>query len=322
MREKRLSVMGRFLATVDENRLLSRGDRVLVALSGGADSTALLELLLAAARRLGITVCVFHLNHGLRRAAAGDEAAVRRLCRERGVDLVVERADVAAHARKQRLGVEEAGRELRYRLLDEAADRLDCVRVALGHNANDNLETMLMNLVRGTGPAGLCGIPVRRGRFVRPLLDIERGDLERFLSARGTAWIEDESNRDSTFRRNRLRTEVLPVLVALNGAAVQNARRTARLLANESAYLDGLADEFACAGSRIDTLKLATYNDCLKRRIVKRLLPELDSGGVESLLEFAARAKRGRLELSGGVRCRFSRGVMEFERTEETNRNG
>ena len=318
---RQLSVAGRFFATVEENRLFARGDRVLAALSGGADSTALLELLLASARRLGITVAAFHLNHGLRRAAAGDEAAVRRLCRERGVELLVERADVRAHARRRKLGIEEAGRELRYRLLDAAAGRLGCTCIALGHNANDCLETMLLNLARGAGPAGLAGIPVRRGRFVRPLLDIERGELERFLRARGVGWVEDESNRDAAFGRNRLRHAVVPVLVSLNPAAVRNARRTARLIAEESSYLDEIAGEFECSGRRIDTRKLEGYNICLKRRILKRLLPGLDAAAVERLLEFAARKQGGRLEL-GGVRCRLSRGVLEFELTKEINRNG
>ena len=364
----KLSVPGRFFATVKEYGLLPEGASVLAAVSGGPDSVCLLDLLRLAQPRLRLRLAAFHLNHGLRDAAARDEDFVRKLCRDWGVELVVASVDVAAYAKRHRLGIEEAGRELRYKHLERVARKLKCDVVALGHTANDNLETMMLNLVRGAGPRGLAGIPIsrnsdsnrkgtetRRGgplaspspfpppqgggnrregegaavtqrcasvRFVRPLIDIERDKLEQHLRARGIEWVEDESNLDVSYRRNLLRCEVVPVLLRLNASAVTNARRAAQLLAEEGEFLDGLADAAtrdAVVSSkgrvRIDILKFKDYNNILKRRILKRVLPELDSQAVEGVLQFCNRDTGGRLTLTRGVRAHRRRGMIEFERT-------
>ena len=325
----KLSVTGRFLATVKEYGLLPEGASVLAAVSGGADSVCLLDLLRLAQPQLRLRLAAFHLNHGLRGTAGRDEAFVRTLCRGWQVELVVVRADVAGYARRHKLGIEEAGRELRYRHLERAARKLDCDLVALGHTANDNLETMLLNLVRGAGPRGLVGIPVRRGRFVRPLLDIEREQLVRHLRARGIEWVEDESNREVKYRRNLLRSEVTPVLSRLNPNAVAHARRAAQLLGEEDEFLDKLAEaatrdaaELGKGRVRIDMLKFKDYNDILKRRILKSVLPELDSRAVEGVLEFCNRDTGGRLTLTRGVRAHRRRGMIEFKRSKEILGNG
>lgn len=337
----KLSVPGRFFVTVKEHELLPAGTSVLAAVSGGADSVCLLDLLRLAQPRFKLELAAFHLNHGLRDTAVRDESYVRRLCRDWQVELVVVRADVAGYAKRHRLGIEEAGRELRYRHMERTARRLGCGVIALGHTANDNLETMLLNLARGAGPRGLAGIPVqrlsdvnhkdtktRRVRtrvvFVRPMIDIERGRLEQHLRGRGIEWVEDESNSDVNYRRNLLRREVVPVLLKLNPNAVANARRAAQLLAEEGEFLDGLAEAAArdvAALSkgrvRIDILKFKDYNGILKRRILKRVLPELDSQAVEGVLEFCNRDTGGRLTLTRGVRAHRRRGMIEFERTKE-----
>ncbi|MCX6841879.1 MAG: tRNA lysidine(34) synthetase TilS [candidate division WOR-3 bacterium] len=228
--------------------------------------------------------------------------------------------------------------------MERAAQKFECDVIALGHTANDNLETMLLNLVRGAGPRGLSGIPVQRpwgvnhkdtkaqragGRFVRPLIDIERGQIEHHLRARGIEWVEDESNADPKYRRNLLRREVVPVLAGLSEAAVANARRAAQLLAEEGQFLDGLAEAAARDVAtlspgrvRIDILKFKNYNNILKRRILKRALPELDSQAVEGVLEFCNRDTGGRLTLTRGVRAHRHRGMIEFERSKEILDNG
>lgn len=312
---------GRFLATLDRYRLIADGSRVLAAVSGGADSVALLDLLLLAARQRDWRVQAFHLNHGLRPGASSDERFVRELCRARGVPLTVSRADIGAWGRRLGLGVEEAGRELRYRRLEASARRLGCDVVALGHNADDNLETMLMNLCRGAGPRGLTGIPIRRGRFVRPLLDIGRNELREYLQARGEKWVEDTSNADLRFRRNLLRERVVPVLKQLNPGAVANARRAAELLRTEDRLLEALAANAVRAVVTsgggcilIDTVKLRSYNDCLKRRVLRMAVPELDAGAVEQILDRLASGRGGRLELAGGTGARFRKHDIEITR--------
>jgi tRNA(Ile)-lysidine synthase len=372
----KLSVPGRFFATVKEHDLLPEGSSVLAAVSGGADSVCLLDLLRLAQPKLKLRLAAFHLNHGLRESAERDEEFVRKLCMGWGIELVVTRADVAAYAKRCRVGIEEAGRELRYRHLERAGRKLKCDVVALGHTANDSLETMLLNLARGAGPRGLAGIPVQRLsevnhkgtktqsgsfrdseeaadaesrlapisggiprstrndtearggraviRFVRPLIDLERDKLEQHLRARGIEWVEDETNVEVKYRRNLVRSEVVPVLVRLNPGAVVNARRAAQLLSEEGEFLDGMAEAAARDTAvvrkgrvRIDLLKFKDYNHVLKRRILKRVLPELDSQAVEGVLEFCNRNTGGRLTLTRGVRAHRRQGMIEFERTKE-----
>jgi tRNA(Ile)-lysidine synthase len=324
MSPKQVSVVGRFLATIEKHSLIPRGSKVLAAVSGGADSVALLDLLRSARDRLDITIAAFHLNHGLRERASRDEAFVRKLCKDWRIELVVVRADVAGYAKRRKLGIEEAGRELRYERLERAARRLNCTVIAFGHTANDNLETMLLNLARGAGARGLAGIPVRRGPFVRPLLDIERQLLERHLRARRIGWTEDESNQDVKYRRNLIRHEVVPVLLRVNPGCVASARKTAQLLAEEDQLLDVLAAEATSGVSsgsghrlQIDIPKFRNYNNILRRRVLRQLLPELDLAAVERVLDFCDRETGGRLELTDGVRARRHIKTMEFERGKE-----
>jgi tRNA(Ile)-lysidine synthase TilS/MesJ len=167
-----------------------------------------------------------------------------------------------------------------------------------------------------------------RVRFVRPLIDIERDKLEQHLRARGIDWVEDESNLDVNYRRNLLRREVVPVLIRLNSNVVANARRAAQLLAEEGEFLDGRAE--AAAGDvveinkgrvRIDILKFKDYNNVLRRRILKRVLPELDSQAVEGVLQFCNRDTGGKLTLTRGVRAHRRQGIIEFEHSKEILEN-
>lgn len=324
-RQRSVSIYGRFLDTVCAEVLLEPGNRVLVALSGGADSVCLFDLLLAARRELGIEVRAMHVNHRLRSAAADDEAAVRRLCTERGVELTVARRDVRRVAAVRGLSLEEAGREVRYEELERAARRLGCHRVALGHNAEDNLETILLNIVRGTGLSGVAGIPVRRGVFIRPLLDIDRDSIRRHLVGRGIGWVEDESNRDPAFRRNLVRLQVLPALSVLNPAAAANARRLSRTLAAEDRFLDSRAreclDAVLCGPGRgrVDTTKLGRYDEVLQRRAFRLLFPALDMAAVDRALDLA-RGRTGRsADLGCGIRARRVGRELVFEMEDSTS---
>jgi tRNA(Ile)-lysidine synthase len=321
-RPRRSSVFGRFLETVERDRLLPDGCRVLVAVSGGADSVCLLDLLLAAAPRMHLELRGFHMNHRLRPAARQDEKFVRGLFERKDVELVVVRSDVGGYAKRHRVGLEEAGRVLRYRHMERIARRLRCDRVALGHTADDSLETILLNLARGTGPAGLAGIPVRRGQFVRPMLDLERTDVVRHLQARGLDWVEDESNLDPRFRRNLVRARVMAALREVNPGAGANARRAARLLGEENAFLDALTDEAReavvsrrCGRTVIDPVRLSCYNVVLQRRLVIKLMPGLDSDGIGRVLRFCS-GRSPRLVLNRGLQLQRYRGLVEIVRVD------
>lgn len=223
--------------TISDYKMLETGENVLAALSGGADSVALLLSL----RELGYAVRAFHLNHCLRGAESDrDEAFCRALCGKLGVALTVERVDVAAAAGDS--AVEETARRIRYARLEAAAHG---DKVAVAHNADDNLETMLFHLTRGTGARGLAGIPPVRGHIIRPLIAVERSEIEAFLHERGQDFVTDSTNADTVYTRNRIRREVVPVLRALNPNAAQAASRLSRQLRQDEDCLQGYAQ--ACA---------------------------------------------------------------------------
>ena len=213
-------MLSTILRTIREHELVAEGDRVLVALSGGPDSRALLLTMLRLAGRLGIAVQAATVDHGLRPEAAAEAAAVVAWCAGLGVDCEVLRVDVGG-ARQRHVSWQDAARRVRLAALEEAAARRGCARVALGHTADDQAETILFRLVRGTGVSGLAGIPHRRGRLVRPLLEVRRREVLRFLARKKVAFFEDPSNADRRFARARVRHDWLPLLARDNPRVVE-----------------------------------------------------------------------------------------------------
>jgi tRNA(Ile)-lysidine synthase len=234
--------------------LFRAGDRVCVAISGGADSTALLLALKeanAAKESLGVVVSAAHVHHGLRGAEAdADEAFVRELCERLAVPLTVFHVDTAARQAAEREGVEEAARELRYEALRGllAEGRVDAIATA--HTLDDQAETVMMKLLRGAWTEGLGGIsPVVQGlgirdqglgagggRVVRPLLGVRRSEVEAFLQARGQVWRTDSSNRDLELTRNRVRHELMPVLRSFNPCVDELLANMAAIARDEEAH--------------------------------------------------------------------------------------
>ncbi len=231
--------------------LIPRGSRVLCALSGGIDSMYLLCRLLEGRERGDYQVCAAHYNHGLRPAADQDEEFVREWCSRLGVPLAAERGDVAGTARREGLGLEECARRLRYAFLERAAGELGCGLIATGHHAGDNAETVLMNLIRGCGLKGLTGIPERRGNLIRPMLTLSRGETERYLEEHRIPHVEDETNADPAYTRNRIRAQVLPLLEQINPKAAQHIAATAVRLSLDEEELE--RQGAALSGQAVET---------------------------------------------------------------------
>ena len=203
--------------TIADHAMLAPGETVLLALSGGADSVALL----CALRALGYPVRAFHLNHCLRGAESDrDEAFCRALCERLGVPLTVERIDVRAQTAGE--GIEAAARRIRYERLAAAAQG---AKIATAHTADDNLETMLFHLARGTGPKGLAGIPPVRDGVIRPLIGVERAQVEAYLAELGQDYVTDSTNLADSYTRNRIRHGVVPALRQINPEAGRAALR-------------------------------------------------------------------------------------------------
>ncbi len=212
-------MLSRVLATIREHGLVTKGDRLLAAVSGGPDSTALVHGLVKIAQRLGITLVAACVDHRLRPESAAEASGVRRRCQEMGIACEVLEVDVG-RARKAHVSAQEAARNVRLAALEDAAGQLGCTKIALGHTADDQAETVLFRIVRGTGLAGLAGIPYQRGPFIRPLLDLRRADILAYLARRNLAYVEDPSNANRRYARSRVRHDVLPMLARENPRVV------------------------------------------------------------------------------------------------------
>lgn len=213
-------MLSRLVRTLREHDLLAAGERVLVGVSGGPDSMALVHALAHLADRLGIALCAATVNHGLRPESGAEAILVAQRCRALGVPCEILAVDVRA-ARGPHVSLQEAARNVRLRALEDAALRQGCTRVALAHTADDQAETVLFRILRGTGLAGLAGIPYRRGIFVRPLLDVRRRSILTYLGKRHISFIEDPSNRNRQFARVRIRHDILPALAQENPKVVE-----------------------------------------------------------------------------------------------------
>jgi len=198
--------------------LLQRGETVLVGFSGGPDSVCLLHFLRHLAGKKHFEILAVHVHHGLRgKAADADATFCRHLCKEWKVPFILKKKAVRALAKKLDLSIEHAARKARYEAFAEAARQTGASKVALGHHLDDQAETVLLNLLRGTQPEGLCGIPLRRPlnkqvEIVRPLLCITRAEVEEYLKENKLSYVTDETNTDETYRRNWVRAELLPLL--------------------------------------------------------------------------------------------------------------
>ena len=245
-REKGLTA--RALETVQRHAMLTPGDAVVLGVSGGADSMALLHWMRRMQPVLALSALLaVHVHHGIRGPEADRDAAfVQDYCAQAGIACSVQAVNVPAYAERHRLSEEDAGRTLRYRLFGQEADRLaqrqglrpEQVKIATAHNQNDNAETLLLHLIRGCGLRGLCGIPPVRGRIVRPLLECRRAEIERYCAENGLPYVLDSTNDSSGYRRNIVRHTLLPQLEALNPAFVGTAAHTAAILRADEAYLE------------------------------------------------------------------------------------
>jgi tRNA(Ile)-lysidine synthase len=267
--------------TMDRYGLLQKGDKVLVACSGGADSTALLSVLVELSGEYELRIAVAHFNHRLRRAADGDERFVIRLAQKLGLPVYVRREDIRALAVRRGQNIEEAGRERRYRFLRETARRVEARRIATGHTLTDQAETVLLRILRGTGPTGLGGIaPCIDGLIVRPLIEVERGEVEAYLRARKLRHREDESNRNLSYRRNRVRRRLIPYLeknfepriVRHLGTLAEISREEERVW-EEMAKSEETRSLFRKKdGAALDARRLSSLPPALGRRLVRGFL--------------------------------------------------
>jgi tRNA(Ile)-lysidine synthase len=300
--------------------MLRPGDAVGVGVSGGADSVALLLLLGDLSAELGVRLSVLHFNHQLRGAESdADESFVAQLAASRGLEFVAGRGEVAATARARGWNLEDAARRLRYAFFASLVTAGRITRVAVAHTADDQAETVLARLVRGTGPAGLAAIYPVKGHIVRPLLEIRRAELREVLAARGQAWREDASNLDVTRLRARLRHQVLPIFEKdLQPAIVEHLGRMARLAREDESFWFALVAERIAALTRRDGERIGIR--CADLLAPAGFLPPAAAGAQRAL---AQRIVRGIVHALPGARRQLTaRHVAQVLRLAEKSQSG
>lgn len=202
--------------TVAKYNMLKNGDTVVIGLSGGADSCALLHFLLSLREKMSLRLIACHVNHMLRGVEADrDETFVRELCKNNGVEFCLLKIDVAAEAKKRKVGTEQCGRDIRYAFFEETAKEFHA-KIATAHTASDNAETVIFNLTRGCGMRGLGGIPPVRNNIIRPLIEVTREEIEEYCRTKGCDFVTDSTNLTKEYTRNKIRLDVIPVLKEIN----------------------------------------------------------------------------------------------------------
>ena len=317
--------------SVSRHAMFKPGQSLLVAVSGGADSTAMLHVLMELSTEMALRLGVAHLDHGLRgQDAAADTEFVASLAAGYRLPFFAEKADTRAYARRQRLSLEEAGRKLRYRFLLRTADRYGYDRVAVGHHREDNAETILMGLLRGSGATGLGGIAaVRADGIVRPMIDLSRKEIRDYLTIRGLSFVSDATNSDIQLLRNRVRLELMPLLAAdFNPNIVATLNRIGDILQQEDQWLDDLSrknfeDTLELREEGQLALSLARFNRmhaAARRRIIRLALAAVHGSlrrighvHVTAVLQLACKEiDCGPLHLPLGIRVRVTGDRLEI----------
>lgn len=310
------------LATVERHKMLDSGERVMVAVSGGVDSMTLLSVLRSLP--LELKLHVFHLNHGLRPEAEEEAHLVAGVCKEWGLPCRVDRVDLQKSAAGGSL--QTRARRVRYRLLEEAAREAGAAKIALGHQANDQVETVLMRFLTGAGPEGLSGIPPVRGRFIRPLLEVGREEIQAYAREKALIWAEDASNRETIYLRNRIRHRLIPHLLREYQPRLEERLQETALVLREWTEFVAEAVETTLEEWQVDpgdeffavpVERWLSLPVALRRAVFRRLFfcaarvgarPEFKHS--EAVLQLLAGENGKRLILPGGVECRKENNLL------------
>ena len=272
------------LSVIKRYNMLENCDRIVVGLSGGADSVCLLSVLNSLKAEYGFSLVAAHINHGIRGAEAQrDEESCKRLCESLNVPLEILHADIPTLSKQQGIGEEECGRIVRYDFFRSLAGKRG--KIATAHNLNDNAETLLLNLVRGAGSKGACGIPPVRDNIIRPLIETDRESIEKYCEENELQYVTDSTNLECEYSRNKIRIKVLPTLCEINENAVGALSGFASRMREQEAFLESVVNEKYAQCVKNSVLYEAEFSALdifLKKRIAGRFLSELSHGEVEA----------------------------------------
>jgi len=273
-----LALLDKVRKTIKENSLLNMGDSVICAVSGGADSICLLHTMLVLKSEYNLSLYVANVNHLIRGKESDlDSEFVKKVCRAADIECFYREYDVVKIARERKMGEEECGRILRYEFFDELSKKLGNAKIATAHNLNDNAETVVFRLARGTSAQGLCGIKYKRDNIIRPLLDISREEIEKYLRSNSLSWREDSTNQIPIYARNKIRLNVMPLLCEISSGAEQKIVSAARCIAEDNEFLNECERVVQSECFFGEYVLIKPFNDAplpLKRRLAANVLQE------------------------------------------------
>jgi tRNA(Ile)-lysidine synthase len=270
------------LKFIDDNQLIDKGDKVLVALSGGADSVFLLYFLQKFKKRFGIELVAFHLNHNLRgKSASDDEKFCFDFCSKYKIKFISVSKDVKTYSKQMKISVEEAGRKIRYSELYKTKNKVGCTKIATAHNASDNVETMMLNFIKGAGVKGLSGIPIRRDDIIRPIICLTSEEIRKYLKQKKIRFRIDESNLNSDYERNFLRNEIIPKLKKrLNQRLEEKVLNTTKIISEISSILDAQIEKV-----KLTALKFYKNELGINLKVISKLDRSFLNVFIKSVLE-------------------------------------
>lgn len=224
--------------TIREYNLIEKNDSIVVGVSGGPDSMTLLSILLKLKEEFNLKIYVAHVNHMLRENAIKDEEYVKEICEKNNIEMFIKKANISEIAKKEKIGLEEAGRNIRYNFFEEVLKNTKSNKIAIAHNLNDKAETIIMNTLRGSGVSGLKGIEAKRKKYIRPLIEIERYEIEKYCIENEINPRHDESNDDNTYTRNKIRNIIIPYIRnEFNPNIIKTLNRLSEIIKEEDEYV-------------------------------------------------------------------------------------
>ena len=305
---------------------------ILVGFSGGADSTALLHMLVSYGQRTGAKIYAAHVNHGIRGEEADrDEDFCKKLCEALSVEFCVLHADVPSVAAETGDSIETAARKVRYSYFDKLMSEKDIPLLATAHNANDNLETILFNICRGASLSGMCGIPETRscngGTVIRPILGMTKARIVEYCSLHDLAFVTDSTNTDTDYTRNKIRVEIVPKLCEINSNAVENASRLSKMLRDDSLCLESMKDMFTeglCEGASVEPEKLLGSPAAIANRAIVSMYKDVAPDGtleythIDAIRKLCAKAvPHSYIDLPCGVEAAIEDGRLSFRKKQK-----
>lgn len=316
--------------TIKEYGLISRGDKILIGLSGGADSVCLTHILYSLKDELGIEIMTAHLNHMIRGSEADNDASfAAEYSKSLGIKCITAAVNIPAMAKQKGISEETAGRCARYEFFYKTLEEYEFNKIATAHNLNDSAETIAMNFMRGSALSGLCGIPCKRGNIIRPLLDVSRTEIEVYCEKNGLKYVTDSTNSEDNYTRNKIRHTFIPMIESeFNPDFISTVTRNAGIIKAEEDYISAVANEKYCDivhNNSVDVNLLLECHTAIARRIVRRMIGEcigtndISSEFVDKILILAGKNNSGAyINLPAGAEARIEYGRLIIAIPEET----